>query len=219
MNHKQFDELMRQRHSVRFFQPKEIPEQTLKEIMATSLNSPSWCNSQAWSIYVASGKTLSEIKKEWIQRNEQGIKGNADIDPGHRTETAEKTQNNMNKLFKEAAEFLKDPNMKPFLDSQKILFNAPTMVYLTLPKKRITYSILDLGAIEMSILLAAKSHNVDSLIAYEAIKYPDVIRKNCKVPDDEDIVIGVALGYEDESELNKFRSTKLTVEEACHFFN
>ena len=71
----------------------------------------------------------------------------------------------------------------------------------------------------MSILLAAKSHSVDSLVAYESIKFPDIIRKNCKVPDDEDIVIGVALGYEDENELNKFRSTKLTVEEACHFFN
>ena len=62
----------------------------------------------------------------------------------------------MNGLFKDIGEFTKDPNMKSFLDSQKILFNTPTMVYLTLPKKRLVYSILDLGAIEMSILLAAK---------------------------------------------------------------
>jgi len=219
MDPKAFNELMEKRHSVRYFQQKEIPEQTLKEIMATALKSPSWCNSQPWSIYVASGKTLSEIKKEWISRNEKGIKGNADINPGHRTDTTERTQNNMNKLFKETGEFLKDPTMKNMLDSQKILFNTPTMVYLTLPKKRLTYSILDLGAIEMSILLAAKSHGVDSLVAYESVKFPDIIRKNCKVQDDEDIVIGIALGYEDESELNKFRSTKLTVDEACHFFN
>ena len=62
----------------------------------------------------------------------------------------------MNGLFKDIGEFTKDPNTKSFLDSQKILFNTPTMVYLTLPKKRLVYSILDLGAIEMSILLAAK---------------------------------------------------------------
>ena len=48
MDPKSFDQLMKQRHSVRYFQSKEIPEQTLKEIMATSLHSPSWCNSQAW---------------------------------------------------------------------------------------------------------------------------------------------------------------------------
>lgn len=133
--------------------------------------------------------------------------------------TAEKTQKNMNGLFKDIGEFTKDPNMKSFLDSQKILFNTPTMVYLTLPKKRLVYSILDLGAIEMSILLAAKTHGIDSLVAYESIKYPDIIRKFCKVPDEEDIVIGIALGYEDENLVNKFRANKLSVEEACHFYN
>ena len=125
----------------------------------------------------------------------------------------------MNGLFKDIGEFTKDPNMKSFLDSQKILFNTPTMVYLTLPKKRLVYSILDLGAIEMSILLAAKTHGIDSLVAYESIKYPDIIRKFCKVPDEEDIVIGIALGYEDENLVNKFIANKLSVEEACHFYN
>ena len=219
MDAKSFDELMKQRHSVRYFQSKEIPSSILKEIMSTALHSPSWCNSQAWSIYVASGNTLSEIKKEWLPKNEQGIKGYADIPSEHRTDTAEKTQKNMNKLFKDVGDFIKDPELKSFLGPQKILFNAPTIVYLTIPKKRITYSILDLGAFEMSILLAAKSHGVDSLIAYESIKFPDIIRKYCKVPDDEDIIIGIALGYEDESLINKFRAKKLSLDEACHFFN
>lgn len=219
MDPKSFDELMKQRHSVRYFQQKEIPQNVLKEILSTALQSPSWCNSQAWAIYVATGNTLSEIRKIWISKNKEGIKGYADLNPGHRNETDEKTQKNMNTLFKDISEFSKDPNMKSFMDSQQILFNAPCLVYLTLPKKRLLYSILDLGAIEMSILLAAKSHGIDSLIAYETIKYPDVLRKFCKVPDDEDIIIGIALGYEDESFINKFRSKKLSLDEACHFFS
>lgn len=216
MDPKSFVELMKQRHSVRLFQQKEIPQNTLKEIMSTALQSPSWCNSQSWSIYVASGNTLSEIRKLWISKNNEGIKGYADLEPGHRTDTHERTQKNMNALFKDVGEFDKD---KDFMNSQKVLFNAPTLVYLTLPKKRIIYSILDLGALEMSIILAAKSHGIDSLIAYESIKYPDVIRKYCKVPDDEDIIIGIGLGYEDESLINKFRAKKLSVDDACHFFN
>ena len=219
MDPKSFDELMKQRHSVRYFQQKEIPSSTLKEIMSTALHSPSWCNSQSWSIYIASGKTLSEIKKEWLPKNEQGIKGYADIPPDHREDAAEKSQNNMKALFKGIGDLCKDESLKSFMDAQKILFNAPTIVYLTVPKKRITYSILDIGAIEMAILLAAKSHGVDSLIAYEAIKFPDIIRKYCRVPEDEDILIGIALGYEDENLVNKFRAKKYTIDEACHFFN
>ena len=217
MDAKHFDELMKARHSVRYFQKKEIPESTLKEIITTALNSPSWCNSQAWNIYVASGKTLSEIRNIWISKNNEGIKGYSDLAPGHRNNASERSQKTMDKLFKDVEAFTKD--LKSFSECQKILFNAPTIVYLTIAKGTSEYSILDLGALEMSILLSAKSHGIDSLIAYECIKYPDVLRKLCKIPDNENIIIGIALGYEDDNILNKFRAEKLSLEEACHFFN
>ena len=40
-----FKELMKQRHSARYFLSKPIPEEILKEIMSTSLLTPSWGNS------------------------------------------------------------------------------------------------------------------------------------------------------------------------------
>ena len=47
MNSKyKFNELMKERHSVRKFQKKEIPENILKEIISISLLSPSWANTQ-----------------------------------------------------------------------------------------------------------------------------------------------------------------------------
>ena len=72
----------------------------------------------------------------------------------------------------------------------------------------------------MSVMLAAKEKGIDSVPAYEAIIYPDILRKYLKISDDEDIVIGIALGYEDqENILNKLRGKKLSLEETCHFFN
>ena len=71
----------------------------------------------------------------------------------------------------------------------------------------------------MSVMVAAKEHGVDSVSAYGAIKYPDILRKHMKIPDDEDIVIGIALGYEDkENILSKIKSKKLSIKEACHFY-
>jgi len=217
MDAKQFEDLMKARHSVRYFQKKEIPENTLKQIITTALQAPSWCNSQAWNIYVASGKTLSEIRNLWISKNKEGTKGYADLSPGHRTDASQRSQKTMGEFFKESAEFTKDPNLMQ--ECQSYLYNAPTIVYLTLPKGVVKYSVLDLGALEMSILLAAKSHGVDSLVAYESIKYPDVLRKFCKIPENEDIVIGIPLGYEDDNITNKFRAKKLSLDEACHFYN
>ena len=217
MNAKQFEELMKARHSVRYYQKKEIPENTLKQIITTALQAPSWCNSQAWNIYVASGKTLSEIRNIWISKNKEGIKGYSDIPHGHRTDASQRSQKSMEQFFKGMSEFAKDPKL--LQDCQHYLFDAPTIVYLTLQKGVTQYSILDLGALEMSIVLSAKSNGVDSLIAYETIKYPDVLRKFCKIPENEDIVIGIALGYEDDNVVNKFRAEKLSLDEACHFYN
>ena len=50
-------------------------------------------------------------------------------------------------------------------------------------------------------------------MAYSLVTYPDVLRKYLKVPDDEDIIVGIALRYEDEDKIvNKFRSTRLLLD-------
>ena len=215
-----FKELMKERHSARYFQSKEIPKDVLKEIISTSLLSPSWGNSQPWNIYVASGETLSEIRKIWISKGNEKIKGYADMDPAHRTNFSERSQKNMEILTKYAQECnIKDPNCKSFGGVQYELFNAPTVVYLTLPKGYTNYSVLDLGGLEMSIMLAAKDLGVDSIPAYVTILYPDVIRKYCKIPDNEHIIIGIALGYEDDNVINKYRANKMTLDDCCHFYD
>lgn len=35
------------------------------------------------------------------------------------------------------------------------------------------------------------------------MKYPEIFRKNMKIPDDEDIFIGIALGYKDDENIFK----------------
>ena len=211
-----FRELMKERHSCRKFQSKKIPEEVLKDIISISLMSPSWCNSQPWTIYVATGNTIEEIRKEWISKNKEKVKGYADINPGHRTDFSERSQSTMAKFFKIGDNLT---NKNELEESNADFFNAQAMVYLTLNKGHQPYSVLDLGGIEMAIMLAAKDHGVDSIPAYTTVMYPDVLRKYMKISDKEDIVIGVALGYEEKSPLNDLRSEKLTIEEACHFFN
>ena len=91
------------------------------------------------------------------------------------------------------------------------------VIYFTLNKGYIPYSVYDIGGFGQLLMLAAKDYGVDSLVAYSLSTYPDVLRKYLKVPDDEDIVMGIAFGYEDDNIMNKFRSTRLPLETFCHF--
>ena len=212
-----FRELMKQRHSARDFQSKEISEETLKEIVSVALMSPSWCNSQPWNIYVVTGKPLEEIRKIWIQKNDEKIKGYGDIEPVHRTEFSERCQKNMEEEFKLITEKTKDPEMKNFWRKNIECFNAPCVIYLTLHKGASKWSIYDLGSFGMALMLAAKDLGVDSVVAYELTKYPDVLRKYVNIPDTEDICIGIAFGYENDDIVNKFRAKKHTIDEVCKF--
>ena len=169
---------------------------------------------QPWTLYIASGATLENIRKDWITKNKEVNKGNTDIPVGHRSDFSERCQKCTNDVVKYFGEVLNDPSSKAVWDANIILFNAPTVVYITIPKQRTLYNLFDSGAIEMSVMAAAKEKGVDSVPAYEAIKYPDILRKHMKIGDDEDVVIGIALGYEDkENILSKIKAKKLSVDE------
>lgn len=212
-----FKSLMNERHSARNFQKKDIPENILREIITVAEKAASWENSQPWGVYVASGEVLAQVRKVWVEKNEKKIKGYPDMPTGHRTNFSKQGQKNMEDFMKDIGDYSKDPKLEKFWRANIELFNAPVIVYLTLNKGHTNWSVYDLGGFGMSLMLAAKDYGVDSIPAYELIKYPDVIRKYVKVPDDEDIIVGIALGYEDENIINKYRSTRLPLESVCHF--
>lgn len=206
-----FKELMEKRYSARDFTSKEVTEEDLNEIVEIAELSPSWANSQPWNVYIATGKSLSDIREKWIEQNASEIEGNSDLPSGHREDFGERALNNMNQLFGSVIETLSDP--EEFAKTQPILFNSTAIVYLTMPKGAPMWSVYDLGAFSMSLMLAACEKDIDSIPAYELIKYPEVLRENLPIPEDEDIIAGIALGYASDAKVNEFRSSRMDVED------
>ena len=208
-----FEELMIERHSVRDFKKDEIATETLKKIVKIAGNSPSWENSQPWNVYIAVGDITDAIREEWVSRHEKEIKGSPDMPTGHRTDFSKRGQENMVIFLNDVCEYCEDRDMVLFKQTQAVLFNAPVLVYLTLPKGYAKWSVYDLGGFGMALILAAKEMGVDSIPAYEIVKYPDVIREYMDIPEDEDLIMGIALGYEVCEKINEYRSPRLDVDE------
>ena len=178
---------------------------------------PSWENSQPWNIYIAVGDVLEEVRKVWIEKGLENMKGYADMDPGHRTYFSERAQKSMEIQNEAIRKFTNDDSkLTRIFTLNNELFNAPAMVYITLKKGYTNWSVYDVGALGNSIMLSAKSYGIDSIPAYQVVKFPDVIRKFLNIPEEEDIIIGIALGYEEDDIVNKFRSARLPLEEDCH---
>ena len=206
-----FKELMVKRYSARDFTSKEIPEEDLTEIIEIAELSPSWANTQPWNVYIATGESLSKIREKWIEQNSAEIEGNSDLATGHREDFGERGLNNMNQFFGEAIEVIGNPD--DFAKSQPVLFNATAIVYLTMPKGSPMWSVYDLGAFSMSLMLATSEKDIDSIPAYELVKYPDILREYLPIPENEDIIAGIALGYASDAKINEFRSSRLDVKD------
>jgi len=65
----------------------------------------------------------------------------------------------------------------------------------------------------MALMLAAKDRGVDSIPAYEIVKFPAELRPLLDAPADEDIVMGIALGYAADDDINAFASSRLPLED------
>ncbi len=64
----------------------------------------------------------------------------------------------------------------------------------------------------MALVLSATEHGLDSIVSYASVKYPEILRKYLPISDDENIVIGIGLGYRDENvKINQFRSTRVSM--------
>jgi len=208
----EFKEVVNKRHSVRNFKEDEIPVEVLEDIVRTAGRTPSWENSQPWNVYIATGETLRKIKEIWIAKYADKIKGSPDMPTGHRTNFSERSQKNMADFMSYVADYTGDPDIVHFLHMNEKLFDAPALVYLTLGKGHTGWPIYDLGAFGMTLMLAAKDHGVDSIPAYEIVKFPAELRPLLSVPEDEEIIMGIALGYAAEDNLNGLASTRLPLE-------
>lgn len=206
------------RHSVRAFQPASIDDGTLKMILRNALRAPSWADTQPWEIYVAGGPVLERIRQGFLDSFDNQLPAVPDIKAP--TEWPIAMQDRMQALGKERFKTLgitrEDTEARRQLARRNYsLFGAPAVVYLAMDRTLTPWSMLDLGSFAQSLMLAAKDAGVDSIIAFSLVAYPDIIRAEMDIPDDQQIVVGIALGYKDDGDaLADFRSERRSFDEA-----
>lgn len=206
----EFQEVLHARHSVRYFDGRPVPTDTLRAIVEDAQQAPSWVNAQEWRVWIATGERLEKVRREYARMTGEGIKGYADFTPSHRDQWSTMAQENM-KTFSDARIAAGLLEIKEA--SQAELFHAPAVAYLTIPKGSSQWAVLDLGGFEQTLLLAATARGVSSVPAYNLVKYPDVLRRELGIPENELLAIGVALGYPTDEPLNAFRSKRRPVDD------
>jgi nitroreductase len=58
------DEALLTRQSIRAFLPREVPRETIDDILQVAARAPSGTNTQPWKVYVVAGEPRAELSRQ-----------------------------------------------------------------------------------------------------------------------------------------------------------
>jgi nitroreductase len=215
------------RHSVRAFKPDPVPQDILKKIVEGALRSPSASNSQPWEFAVVSGAKLEEMKQAYIDNSTK--MPNLDVPiPFQYPEPWISRRAAVMAGVLEKLGFAREDKQKRAEWGQFgfKLWGAPSCIYLMIDSAfhhadngTNMWNLFDCGLITQNILLLATAHGLGSIPAIIPVLYPDIQRRVLGLPASKLMVLGIPIGYTDDSNpANQFRSSREPLEKVANFY-
>lgn len=217
------DEALTSRRSVRAFLPNPVDEDVIRDILQVAARAPSGTNMQPWRVFVVSGEkkqALSDailnsgIRPEKINWDEYKYYPDQFFEPYLARRRAVGFA-----LYSLLGIGRRDvEQMRAQHDRNFTFFDAPVGLIFTIDRRLNVGSWLDHGMFLQSIMIAARARGLHTCPQAAFAPYHRLIRPILDLPDEEIVVCGMALGYEDETKPeNSLRSERAPLEEFVSF--
>ncbi len=219
----EFEEVVRGRRSIRGYKPDPVPQAVIEEVIELATRSPSSMNTQPWHFYVLTGEPLNKIREGNTALNLAGVAPSREI-RSHGEYAGEHRRRQIDiavQLFqamgieRDDKEKRQDWVLRGFRQ-----FDAPLSIVITYDRALQGGDIaqFDCGAVVNGLVQAAWSKGLGAVVNSQGIMQSPVVREHARIPDDQVIMICVAMGYPDESfPANQVVSTRRPVAEVASF--
>ena len=191
-------DLVRGRNAVRAFRPDAVPQPMLRDVFDLAQWAPSNCNTQPWTVYLASGETRRRLAAKLIERMDKAqpdIPYNADTYPplfkARRADHLTHKQNALGIAHESRT------RRHEILTANLTSFGAPHLALLYMPAWGNEREAGDIGIYAQTLMLVLSAHGIASCPQTSLGLYAGTIRAFFNVPMDLKLMFGVAFGYED----------------------
>ena len=220
----ELQEAVLRRRSIRQFLPKPVSEEMIKDLIAKSLWSPSWGNTQPWEIVVGTGEPLAEFKKKSHNALLEGRAPTPDIPMPRVWPDCHKLRyKELGKSVLGALSIAREDQQARIDHFARMfsLFDAPAVVIFTVDKTLLLeYAMLDVGLILQTFCLLSHDKGLGTCILAAAVTYPEIAREVFSIPETKCLVMGAALGWPDpEAPVNSFKRNRVRLEECVKWFS
>jgi len=236
-----FNDVLRQRRSMRDFSSNPVPEEILDKILDAALSSPSSSNTQPYRIAVAKGAVRDEIRKnltkKFIKANRlnrmtlpkkvvHGVvgglfggvlpDGDFKVNVNYPTELKKRAVECGVGLYKildikRSDLRARDRQMQRNFE----FFDAPVAIFLFVHGEREMFSALDAGMFLQSLMLAATAEGLGTCAQGALATWASPVRKQFNIDKDYKLICGLSLGYPTEHVVNNYQPKKRTIHELC----
>lgn len=211
------------RRSVRAFLPTPVSREQVVSILELAARSPSGTNTQPWRVYVAAGNVLTTLKARLRAAHDDPsvpVAREYEHSPGQWFEPylgrRRKVGWDLYSLLgisRGERERIHEQHGRNF-----DLFGAPVGIFCAIDSRLEKGSWMDCGMFLQSIMIAARTHGLHTCPQAALTNYPDILREELGIPQDEIPLCGIALGYEDKTAtVNSLRTERDSVDTFATF--
>jgi nitroreductase len=207
-SHQIVDEAIRSRRSIRAFLPTPVARADIEAILDVAARAPSGTNTQPWKVYVVTGARKEQLSQAIID---------VYLDPARAAEHVEEYHYYP---LKWTSPYI-DRRRKVGWDLYALLglgrenkagmqaqharnygfFDAPVGLMFTIERHLERGSWLDYGMFLQSIMVAARGRGLDTCPQAAFTQFHKIIAEQLEIPENEQVVCGMALGYADMSRI------------------
>ncbi len=212
------------RKSVRAFLDKAVPTELINTVLEQAKNAPSGVNTQPWKVAVITGKTKQTLQEKMEQTFRSGTKGEMDyqyypLDWQGVYKDRRKACGLLMYSTLEIAREDRERQMDQWAANYRA-FDAPVMLLFFMDKVMETGSYLDYGMFLQSVMLSATEHGLGTCPQAALAEYPQIAREVLGYDDDQVLLCGMAMGYEDTEHLiNSYRTDREALDNIVRYFD
>ncbi|WP_018331595.1 nitroreductase [Actinomycetospora chiangmaiensis] len=199
------DEAMATRRSVRAYLPRPVPREDVEEILALAARTASNSNTQPWHVHVVTGaakRDLTEALWEALAADDRTTPEYPyQPDPDDWSEPLRSRRRRFGEELYGSTLGVEASDTAGRLAHHRrnyAFFGAPVGLVLTVDRQALGGGLVDAGAFLQAIVLLARARGLDTCPQASFLDFHPVVRRHLRIPAEQMMVCGVALGYADE---------------------